>query len=150
MRKRLMTLLGAVAVGCALGACDPSAQVALALRPSPQANPDSFQRTAYDVTARVAGEYRLEAFTPLENEIGWHSCYMRGGFTLCAKSNNGEIHHSPTDWHRTKLSPLGDSVRTTPTAHLQSQFGQSHVRECEWIDRSDMSIAGCLTLPDSS
>lgn len=150
MPKRLLTLLSAVAVGCALIACDPSAQVALALRPSAQANPDSFQRAAYDVTARVAGEYRLEAFTPLENEIGWHSCYMRGGFTLCAKSNNGEIHYSLTDWHRTKLSPLGDSVRTTLTDQLRLQFGHGQVRACEWINPKDMSRAGCLTLADSS
>lgn len=149
MRKQLMTLLDAVAVGCALSACDPIAVAALALRPSPQANPDSVQRAAYDITDRVADEYGLESFTPREN-VGWHACYMRVGLTLCAKTKDSEVHFRLSDWHRSQLSPLGDSVRTRLSDQLRLQFGHGQVRACEWINSKDLSRAGCVAVADSS
>jgi hypothetical protein len=79
-------------LAAALAACDPIAISALALEPSPQFEADSFHRLAFQIVDEVAAEYAVEQFIPLENEVGWRSCYMRAGFTICAKTLDREVH----------------------------------------------------------
>lgn len=120
-------------LACAAVACDPIRIGGIALAPSPTAPLDSVSQSAFALTARVAARHGLDRVVPpKEAATEWQQCFGKTGFLLCGELFEGEVQFQLSDWHRSKWSPLADSVRQDLMDSLQAEFGQQHVHECDW------------------
>lgn len=112
-------------------ACDPIAQVGIAVAPQPAVLTDSIERKAFAVGAAVAARHGLESFVN-PHEDWWSQCSGKANFTLCGTVSEGQIQFRLLETFTSRFTPLADSVRRDLLVELRRFFGEANVRQCRW------------------
>ena len=122
--------------GCTL------ARAGIALAPQPAYPVDSAAQTAFAIVEQIARRHGMQSFRSQEGQQ-WRQCFGLRTLFLCGTVYQGEVQFRMDQPRASHFSPRGDSIRLEIIDSLQSRFGRSRVRECDWVTKSAPPGSGC-------